>query len=411
MRKRNLRRLTFFYLMVLVLGLGLTVLEFPSLALAKIAAQEVPEKVVLDHFPIYNQRYNLSCEYSATRMITAYWGHEINDTEFNSVVPLNSNPHLGFRGDINGYFGGTWDYGVYAEPIAKVLETRGFKTKLLVAGPEALKRELALGRPVQVWTVAGMGWSNPYTESYEGLSFKLAASEHSEVIYGYDSQGVYVADPGYGTDDYYSWGTFLHSWGYFDYMAMSVWPADQPIVAEKDFGVAPEFYRAWLNQGGLLVFGYPISEAKIYGSKVIQYFERVRFEANLEKPDKPIVSLGLLGNELTYWRNQQLPFRPATQTSNPALTFFEATDHTLSGEFKTFWEKYGGLANFGYPISEIFGENGRIVQYFERARFELDLPLTPESRVQLGRLGAEQLKLVARLLNPSVGKSNWFSPN
>ncbi|NTW00543.1 MAG: sortase, partial [Oscillochloris sp.] len=53
----------------------------------------------------------------------------------------------------------------------------------------------------------------------------------------------------------------------------------------------------------------------------------------------------------------------------------------------------GGLAVFGYPISEPFdedvGSGTRQVQYFERNRFE-EHPEEPAAyRVQLGRLGAE----------------------
>ena len=41
--------------------------------------------------------------------------------------------------------------------------------------------------------------------------------------------------------------------------------------------------------------------------------------------------------------------------------------------------------SFGYPISEELRENGTIVQYFERARFEL----AAQGRVQLGHVGTE----------------------
>jgi uncharacterized protein YvpB len=372
------------------LGLGLFWLSGFAVAQAK----ELPEKVVLDKFPIFAQWYNLSCEYSATRMITAYWGKEINDTEFINLIPVNLNPHLGYRGNINGSFGGTWDYGIYAEPIARALEQRGFKTKLIASGPEGLKQELALGRPVQVWAIVGMGWGSTYTETVEGLSFKLAAGEHSMVIYGYDSQGVYVADPGFGTRDYYSWDSFLRSWGYFDYMAMSVWPANSPATGEESLGISPYFYRYWLNTGGVSIFGYPISGVMQDGVKAIQYFERARFEYTLNRPPIQQIALGLLGRELTATRENQLPFQPGLPPSNPDILYFEETGHSIVGDFRAFWEKNNGLALFGYPISAEFSENGKTVQYFERARFELDPNAPPDYRVLLGRLGAEQFGLL-----------------
>jgi N-acetyl-anhydromuramyl-L-alanine amidase AmpD len=59
-------------------------------------------------------------------------------------------------------------------------------------------------------------------------------------------------------------------------------------------------------------------------------------------------------------------------------------------EFATFWFENGGLPIFGYPISgegQALGKYGKagIVQYFERARFELQ----PDGSVMLGLVGAE----------------------
>ena len=57
--------------------------------------------------------------------------------------------------------------------------------------------------------------------------------------------------------------------------------------------------------------------------------------------------------------------------------YFPETGQTLSDEhgFLTYWRTYGGLAQFGYPLSEVITEtleDGKRyqVQYFERARFE-----------------------------------------
>jgi hypothetical protein len=58
------------------------------------------------------------------------------------------------------------------------------------------------------------------------------------------------------------------------------------------------------------------------------------------------------------------------------------TGHTLRGPFLDYWSRYGGLAQFGYPLTEEFTEFadqdpnrgrpvGLLAQYFERARFEL----------------------------------------
>ena len=54
----------------------------------------------------------------------------------------------------------------------------------------------------------------------------------------------------------------------------------------------------------------------------------------------------------------------------PEKTFFPETGHHLSGPLLKAWNRTG-LMIFGYPISEPMTENGRTVQYFERARLEV----------------------------------------
>jgi hypothetical protein len=73
------------------------------------------------------------------------------------------------------------------------------------------------------------------------------------------------------------------------------------------------------------------------------------------------------------------------------VLYVPATGHYMRGVFRDFWDRNGGLANFGYPITEEYVEpgTGRILQYFERARFERALPSS--TAVQLGLLGREAL--------------------
>jgi mono/diheme cytochrome c family protein len=80
------------------------------------------------------------------------------------------------------------------------------------------------------------------------------------------------------------------------------------------------------------------------------------------------------------------------------LVFFPQTGHTVTGGFKAFWEANGGLAIFGYPITEEyagFTEDGApaTMQDFERARFEYR-----DGRVELAALGNQALYLRTTLL-------------
>jgi len=77
-------------------------------------------------------------------------------------------------------------------------------------------------------------------------------------------------------------------------------------------------------------------------------------------------------------------------TSSMAQTpsrYFAETGHSVSGAFLTFFDTRGGLEIFGYPITDQFEENGRLVQYFQRVRMEWH-PENPDPyKVQLGLLG------------------------
>jgi len=73
--------------------------------------------------------------------------------------------------------------------------------------------------------------------------------------------------------------------------------------------------------------------------------------------------------------------------------FFPETEHTVTGKFLDYWNNNGGLAAFGYPIteagSEIDSETDKIyyTQWFERNNFQLHLESAgTKYEVQLGLL-------------------------
>ncbi len=191
--------------------------------------------------------------------------------------------------------------------------------------------------------------------------------------------------------------------------------------SETQHNLCAGFRAYWEKYGGLAVFGYPITEEYVDNGMTVQYFERARFEWHPgEWPERWDVMLGLLGN--TYASNLGLmgtaPFTHHDNTSGCATysgtgstgcVYFAATGHSVSGKFLDYWNMHGGLAIFGYPISDQYTENGHTVQYFERQRFELhpEFAGTPYE-VLLGRLGAKilngaSLEVVAAGLNNPRG--------
>ena len=171
--------------------------------------------------------------------------------------------------------------------------------------------------------------------------------------------------------------------------------------------VAEPFLQFYEQQGGLALFGLPLTEAFNDGTLTIQYFERARMEWHADYPAGQQVALGQLGREVTAGRDAEAPFVPLALSLGGG-TFFRETGHTLGGAFAAFWQRNGGLAIFGLPLSEEFtealpGEPPLTVQYFERARFELRADGFGV-RVELGLLGAQAFRqrgLLPILLDPA----------
>ena len=87
-----------------------------------------------------------------------------------------------------------------------------------------------------------------------------------------------------------------------------------------------------------------------------------------------------------------LPLARVTDPHRPGVLYFPEVGHTLQGGFWTYWESHGGLAQFGYPISEEFQSyhgGYYTVQYFQRARFEWHPENRPPYDILLGLLGDE----------------------
>jgi len=149
--------------------------------------------------------------------------------------------------------------------------------------------------------------------------------------------------------------------------------------------------RYWESFGGLATFGYPITEEFMEGGHVVQYFERARFEWHPGAwPERYDILLGRLGTELTIGRQQETAFRPIQASSDANCTFYAATGHRLCFGFRDYWNLNGGLATFGYPISEEFVENGVVVQYFERQRLEYHPQNPVPWKVLGGLLGTQR---------------------
>lgn len=172
---------------------------------------------------------------------------------------------------------------------------------------------------------------------------------------------------------------------------------NQAQAAETDLVYFPEtghhvperFFKVW-EQYDLAILGYPVSEPIDQDGRLTQYFERAVFQYFPEHEGTAYeVQFTLLGRQLAGDRTDP-PFQPLAEPPSPDANFYPETGHSLAGTFRDYWERHGGLYVFGYPISEPFEENGRLVQYFERARFEhWPEHAGTQYEVQLGLLGRD----------------------
>lgn len=195
---------------------------------------------------------------------------------------------------------------------------------------------------------------------------------------------------------------------------------DQQCFPPTNLCIEGRFLQFWQDNGGLSIFGYPITAARDETNRdtgktyLTQWFERNRFELHPENAAPYDVLLGRLGDDQLRsvgidW--QQLPGDTARQ---PGCLWFARTQLNVCNQsdeagaqagFMNYWlteqlrdprlDSYGrSLALFGLPLTrprmEVNSSGDNVLtQWFERARFEWHPNNPPGFRVQLGLVGTE----------------------
>ena len=180
------------------------------------------------------QSHNLSCESSAASMVAQYHGVQLSEEEVLASLPASSNPHLGFRGNVDGPTGGTVDYGVYAEPILDILNARGLQARTVVDGMEGIKAAIARGNPVIAWVTYNCEPSTPTTTVIDGQKVTLVPNQHVVVVTGFNAEGVWANDPWDGQEDFYQTGDFERAMSYFGNMAVEIAKSLNPGTRDRD---------------------------------------------------------------------------------------------------------------------------------------------------------------------------------
>lgn len=193
---------------------------------------------------------------------------------------------------------------------------------------------------------------------------------------------------------------------------------------ETGYRVSGRFLQFWDSQGGLPVFGLPISDQHPQrngeGIFDVQWFERERFELHPENTAPYDILLGRLGDETLRHSGRDWQTLPPEAPRDGCL-YFEQTRRNLCEPFLSYWRSYGlefdgqpgpayaeSLALFGLPLTTPAMETNSsgqtvLTQWFERARFEYLPDNRPDARVLLGRLGAERFAPGRTSLDPRNG--------
>lgn len=166
----------------------------------------------------HQQKYSLGCEAAAAVDWAAYFDVEIDEDEFQSLLPESDNPNKGFVGDVTGRWGQIPpnDYGVHADPVAEVL----FNDYDLPATSyygytlEELKIEISQDRPVIAWVIGNVTTGQPVEyEDDEGDTAVVAPYEHVVIVVGYDESTGRIRYLNNGRTYDTNEETFLASWG------------------------------------------------------------------------------------------------------------------------------------------------------------------------------------------------------
>lgn len=198
--------------------------------------------------------------------------------------------------------------------------------------------------------------------------------------------------------------------------APSAYAQSERCFPQTNHCISGRFREYWEQNGGLAVFGYPVTAAsdernpdtgKTY---LTQWFERNRFEYHPENRPPYDVLLGRLGNDRFVQQGLRWEELPRDAGARAGCLWFQETQRNVCDQaagvgFMSYWQSHGlqdprlnaydrSLALFGLPLTGARPETNSsgekvITQWFERARFEWHPNQLQPFKVLLGLVGNE----------------------
>ena len=311
----------------------------------------------------YQQKWALSCEYAATHTALRLLGHNVSEDVMRALLGRGEDPDETFRGEIQANQTLN-NYGVHARGIARLVELLKANghvpkeiTPRLLYDLDAVRVAIAAGQPVVTWLPLGLRQSSRVpTLLPSGKTVNLVYSEHCLTLRGYDGSTFYALEPYDGSAPRYEVNALWRGMSLFDdpalalgpYPIVSVVPAAPVVPAAAYVPVSehfPEsgitldggFYATYRDLGGRGTLGVPlteeVSERDMHSDEVKQvlYTEMARLEWH---PTSGAFGLGFTGQDLLGDEARPDAQRP------------------LGGAIARYVAQNGGLARFGYSISE-----------------------------------------------------------
>jgi uncharacterized protein YvpB len=185
-----------------------------------------PDHAQVEGVDGHSQTSTLDCESRSATDLAAYFSVHFDEMEFQSRLPQSDDPSEGFVGNY-------WDpigqlppssYGVYAGPVARLLNEYGLNAyEVHGASWDAIRTEIASGRPVMVWVVNNTLTGSPiaYTAS-NGNTTTVSHFEHTVIVTGYDVNLDRVVIVDGGLIYYRTISLFNSSWSVLGNMAVLV---------------------------------------------------------------------------------------------------------------------------------------------------------------------------------------------
>lgn len=192
--------------------------------------------------------------------------------------------------------------------------------------------------------------------------------------------------------------------------ALGIFPEDffegqRPVLLvyfpETGHHLSGDFLREWGRRGGLAALGLPISEPVVISDVEYQAFRNGILSRRLDGQAGDSSAGEVLPLKLGWeWANKN----PASlQRQNGDRTSAYRFWWTGYGVHPRFWRAFldgGGAFVFGYPLSNLVIEEGVPVQWFNRARFEIQTS-QGEQTVELTPLGEMAAQKLGMDLSPA----------